>query len=94
MMIDFTVTTEMISKYLANRKNEILLLRDLLQRRQYEVIANKAHNIKGNAASFGFPELGIIAQDMESAALQKRDWQVRQSISGIETWLQQLAPSL
>lgn len=86
--MDFTIPAELIGKYIDNRQNEVGMLRELLAHGKYELIANKAHNIKGNAASFGFPELGVVAQQMEAAALDMHKDQVQQGISSIEKWLQ------
>ncbi len=86
--MDFTVSAELVGKYITNRQKDVDVLRELLNRKQYAVIANKAHNIKGNAASFGFPELGVVAQELEVAALEMRECKITQSISIMENWLE------
>jgi HPt (histidine-containing phosphotransfer) domain-containing protein len=51
------------------------------------LIAARGHNIKGNAASFGFADLGLIAKEMEEGALKKHEQIVFQCILSMEAWL-------
>lgn len=59
---------DLIPQYLSNRWADLGFARRLLADREYYLLCGMAHRIKGNAASFGFAQLGLIAQRIEMAA--------------------------
>jgi HPt (histidine-containing phosphotransfer) domain-containing protein len=54
-------------KYLSRRIDEIGILYESLKLNDKEYISHIAHKLKGNGATFGFPEISQLAIDLESA---------------------------
>lgn len=88
-MSDFSVSSELLARYVLNRQKDLELLKQCLQQKDYSVIARKAHNMKGSAESFGFPELGFIGDELETAAINQREEQIQAHIAKIEQWIQE-----
>lgn len=88
-MNQFSVPAEMVARYVVNRKKEIGELREGLANHDFSLIASKAHNLKGTADSFGFPELGVIGKDLEMAALSKDAGEVKNQLDKISRWLEE-----
>ena len=59
-------------KYLTRRRSEIIELKESLIKGQFDLALKIGHQLKGNAATFGFPEFSEIGQGLEKAA-QERD---------------------
>ncbi|MNJ93392.1 Hpt domain protein [compost metagenome] len=59
---------DLIPQFLANRKNDISSLEELVSKNDLEAIAQLAHKVKGAAAGYGFHELSQYASQMEQAA--------------------------
>ena len=58
------IPKEFIQRYVSNRQKDLLVLKEFLAGKNYSEIAKKAHIIKGNAASFGFADLGGLYLDI------------------------------
>lgn len=62
---------KVVPAYLSARRKELVELTDLLAASDFPKLATLGHNLKGNGASFGFPEItrfGLAL--MQSAATQ------------------------
>jgi HPt (histidine-containing phosphotransfer) domain-containing protein len=70
--MEFEVPTELRKKYLERRRQECENCRQALQTSDFAYLEKVGHQIKGNAASFGFDTLGGIAESLEEAALSHR----------------------
>lgn len=70
-MLAVDIPQEFILKYIERRKTDLENCEQALQGKDFEALARVAHQIKGNAASFGFDDLGHIAIDMETYALKQ-----------------------
>lgn len=69
-MLAVDIPQEFILKYIERRKTDLQNCEQALQSKDFDAIARLGHQIKGNAASFGFDDLGSIAIDMETYALK------------------------
>lgn len=58
-------------KYLERRKTDFETCQKAIAENDFEVLARVGHQIKGNAATFGFDDLSAIAIQMEEGALKK-----------------------
>lgn len=58
-------------KYLERRKQDIISCHEALEKQDYNFLDRLGHQIKGNAATFGFDELTEVAINMEQAAKNK-----------------------
>lgn len=86
-MSDFNVSSELLARYVLNRQKDLEILKESLQQKDYTIIARKAHNMKGSAESFGFPELGFIGDELEVAALNQQENEIQGHIAKIEQWI-------
>ncbi|MBC7457123.1 MAG: Hpt domain-containing protein [Bdellovibrionaceae bacterium] len=78
-MLAADIPQEFILQYIERRKTDLEICEHALQSKDFDVMARVGHQIKGNAASFGFNDLGHIAIDMETYAL-KQDEQNLQKV--------------
>ncbi|MBP9674754.1 MAG: response regulator, partial [Bacteriovoracaceae bacterium] len=63
----------MASTYLKKRKEELIQAQEALNDKNYSFLIQIGHQIKGNAATYGFPLLGIVGSDLEKSAQKKED---------------------
>lgn len=62
---------DLIPQYISNRWADLAFARQLLVKKDFELLARMAHRIRGNAASYGFAGLGDISAALETAAEQE-----------------------
>ncbi len=91
--MNFKISTEAVQKYLHRRQEDLGKLKTALEEKNFSSIREVAHQIKGNAATFGFEELGDRAQILESNALSKKEELLRDDIQWIEKWLKEKLPA-
>jgi HPt (histidine-containing phosphotransfer) domain-containing protein len=65
-------------KYLEQRNLEVRSMEDLLMRGDFEQVVFFAHKMNGSATGYGFPELSILAAQLEEAA-ERKDKQLAQT---------------
>ncbi|HEX7665060.1 MAG TPA: Hpt domain-containing protein, partial [Polyangiaceae bacterium] len=72
MSIDPNATKEtldaLVPGFLANRQNDVKAIRKALVSEDFEIIANIGHKLRGNGATFGFPDLSKVGEQIELAA--------------------------
>ena len=59
-------------KYLERRKPDIELLYNLINTRNLCEISQIVHKLKGNGATFGYPEISKISREIEDALLNEK----------------------
>ncbi len=67
-MSGIDIPDEMKVKYIERRKQDYADCLEALNTSDFETFLRIGHQLKGNAASFGFDDLGLIAVEMEKAA--------------------------
>lgn len=55
-------------KFLSNRAKDVGRIREALESGDYAAIAVLGHNMRGNGASYGFPEVSALGERIEAAA--------------------------
>jgi HPt (histidine-containing phosphotransfer) domain-containing protein len=82
--------------YLARRKDAMSSLRDLLDRGDYESIRDRAHDVKGTGASYGFAPLTNVARSLEQAAMAHDLVRMQSALNSMEAYLEsvELTPGL
>ena len=65
------IPKEARQKYIERRRIDLENCKQALTQKDFEILARVAHQIKGNASTFGYEELAEIAIDMEEKALAK-----------------------
>lgn len=84
----FTLSQSTLDLYIKRRREDLETLRQALSRQDYIEIENIAHQIKGNAATFGFDDLGTRAQLLEKFALEKDATSLSAEIQWLAHWLE------
>ena len=70
-MSNIDIPEEARQKYIERRKTDLENCKKALQQKDFDAIARVGHQVKGNASTFGYEELGSIAIEMEKSALSK-----------------------
>lgn len=79
------IPIEARQKYLERRMLEVIASNDALSKQDFNFFERLGHQIKGNAATFGFDELTIIAVGLETAARAKNLKNLSEFIQKFET---------
>jgi HPt (histidine-containing phosphotransfer) domain-containing protein len=82
------IPIEMKAKYLERRKQDYTDCLNAFLKSDFETFLRVGHQLKGNAASFGFDDLGVIATEMEQAAKNKDMSQIKISLDKFDQFLQ------
>jgi len=72
-MSSMKLPPELIQKYLVRRKQDSVDCDGAIVDQNSAVFERIGHQLKGNALTYGFPELGSIGEAMEIAA-KDRNW--------------------
>lgn len=89
-MTQDAIPQELVANYIVRRKTDLETLERSLAGQDLASIKVIAHQVKGNAISYGFSELGQIALTMDQAT-KSEDWEtIRACISKFRTWLEQV----
>lgn len=81
------ITPERIRKYLERRQEDLHILDAAIPAGDFSAIQAVAHKIKGNAALFGFVDLGEIAKNLEAEAENRAETQVIVLRDQFSAWL-------
>lgn len=73
--------------YFKQRRDDLENLKSALAAADWETVVRIGHKIKGSAATYGFPDLGEAAAQLEEEASHKDATKVRAGIDFIEDWL-------
>ena len=66
-MDDFELSKELREKYIVRRWEDLEHCRGAIEKGDYALLTRIGHNLKGNAASYGFDQLGQIGAELEVA---------------------------
>jgi CheY-like chemotaxis protein/HPt (histidine-containing phosphotransfer) domain-containing protein len=58
----------LLPKFIEHRERDIVAVREAILHLDFLAIATIGHNLRGNAASYGFPELSALGENLELAA--------------------------
>jgi HPt (histidine-containing phosphotransfer) domain-containing protein len=83
------IPKEARQKYIERRRLDLENCKKALEQRDFEVLARVGHQIKGNASTFGYEELGEIAISMEEQALAKNSEKLSQVLAQFSKFLSQ-----
>lgn len=86
-MSGIDIPDEMKAKYIERRKQDYATCVDALVKNDFETFLRIGHQLKGNAASFGYDDLGIIAAELEKAAKTQDLVQIRNQLEKFNEFL-------
>lgn len=83
----FKISEHAIYKYLQRRLDDLSVLKKARIENDYSCIQHIAHQIRGNASTFGFSDLGDQASLLEDSAINKNDVELSTQIKKFEKWI-------
>lgn len=86
MGIEMVVPKELREKYLQRRESDIAVLHDALVTHTFDEFKRIGHQLKGNAASFGYNELESIAIRLEKAGEKSDHAEASALLQLFEKW--------
>ena len=86
-MSGIDIPEEMKAKYIERRKQDYATCVDALAKNDYETFLRIGHQLKGNAASFGYDDLGVIAAELEKAAKAQDIVQIKNQLEKFDLFL-------
>lgn len=81
---------DLVPRYLADIRQDVVLLEGLLEQGNLERIRSIGHVLKGTGSSFGFPELTYWGAALEESALQADLRKLREQIAAVVAFLARL----
>lgn len=82
------IPIEVRKRYLERRAQDVETLRKQARENEFEEFCRVGHQLKGNAASFGYPELEKIGVDLESAGQARDLASAKRALDALEAWLE------
>lgn len=83
----FQISHDMRKRYLDRRSKDVEVCSLRLLKLDWAYFESLGHQLKGNAASYGFVELGSIAMEIERAALNKDFSQLKICVKAFQNWV-------
>jgi HPt (histidine-containing phosphotransfer) domain-containing protein len=81
------VAEKLLPKFIGHRRQDVSTVRLALERRDFETISRIGHNMRGNGVSYGFPEIGVLGEQLERAANTTNVQGVREQLTLLEAWV-------
>lgn len=81
------LSNEIIQRYLERRKRDLDDCLSFLARRDFHEIEKIGHQLKGNGATFGYPELSVIGRNLEQAAQAHDLTKMKAMIGSLFQWV-------
>ena len=85
--MDIIISHEARARYIERRKKDLETLNTALAEKNFSVVADIAHQLKGNGVTFGYPELTERAKILEETARSADSAGTQVQIAWIATWL-------
>lgn len=89
MEAEIVIPPDARNRYLERRKKDIDGLRSALATKTYDEFKRVGHQLKGNAASFGYGELEKIAVAIEAAGERQDPIEAARQLDSFQAWLGQ-----
>ena len=84
------VPSDILTRYIEHRKRDFKECLHSLKRHQYKKIEKVGHQLKGNGATFGHPELSSIGKKLEVAAQEQDIETLEDSLKEFSQWVKAL----
>ncbi len=80
----------LLPKFMANRKKEVVTMREALERQDFDAVRKLAHGMKGAGGSYGFDRVTAMAATIELAAKAGSAAPIATELSLLATYLEQV----
>ena len=81
------VPTSLLNKYIQRRVEDLSECQHFLKAREFKEIEKIGHQLKGNGATFGFPEVSEIGSTLERSAAKSDSREIEQALNAFSDWL-------
>ena len=81
---------DLIPLYIGTKRKDITVMRDCLERGDYEKIRLLGHSMKGSGGGYGFDEISGIGRFLEEAAKEKEDEVITAQVNKLEAYIENL----
>jgi HPt (histidine-containing phosphotransfer) domain-containing protein len=81
---------DLIPNFMTNRQNDLIAMRDAVDKADYETIRGLAHCIKGAGGGYGFDGISEIAADLELAAKAQDSAAISTRLESLADYLQKV----
>jgi len=81
---------DLIPGFLGNRRRDSKVLKEALQKGDYQTIETLGHQMKGAGSGYGFDGISSIGQSIESAAKEKDSATIEKSIHDLVIYLDRI----
>lgn len=88
MAFSLSIPDEMRQKYIDRRTADLSQLRAALEKSEYEAFHKIGHQLKGNAATFGYDSLGLLGERMEKAGEARDRAEAESCLTELQGWLE------
>ncbi len=78
---------EMYVTYLVRRKSDLAELEKALATSNFEPFKRLGHQMKGNASSFGFNDLAVLAEKLETVSIKDNSLAAEKLLGEFKTWI-------
>ena len=80
----------LMSKFMTNRKNEVVTMRDALAQQDLETVRKVAHGMKGAGGSYGFDRITTMAATIEHMAKTGTSAGLAEELDQLALYLEQV----
>jgi HPt (histidine-containing phosphotransfer) domain-containing protein len=87
---DLIIPEDARQRYIERRKQDIETLKNALRQQTFEEFKRIGHQLKGNAASFGYSDLEKVAIQLEVAGENRDTLEAQKQLTSFESWLQSI----
>ena len=77
----------LMPRFMANRKKEIVTMRQALTGQDFETVRSIAHGMKGVGGSYGFDRVTALAATIEQAAKSADATSITEQLHSLESYL-------
>lgn len=77
----------LIPGYLENRRKSIVLMKEALEKGDYESIEYLGHSMRGSGGGYGFSAISEIGRSLETAARFSNADDIRKQIDALESYV-------
>ncbi len=85
----FHISHDMRKRYLDRRSKDVKDCSAKLLDPDWDYFERLGHQLKGNAASYGYVDLGSIAFEIEQSALNKNFSKLKNDVNAFKNWVLQ-----
>lgn len=89
MTFALSIPDEMRQKYIERRGRDLTALKDALARNDFEYFFKVGHQLRGNAATFGYDALALLGEKLEEASNGHDRAGAEACISTLSHWIEE-----